>query len=376
MPPERRVGFFYGMKINRILKNNFTQIINEIIIDPNIGAGAFRLYVYILSKPDNWKFNNREIMERLKIKDSGTIAKYWKELIFAGWVSRQPERTKAGTLRGRYEYYIFDQKQTVKENEPNAGKTRIREKPEYGKNPHHSNTNNYSNTNNSNNTEKPTNKNSSVARENNIGIIDFEKTESNEQSVKTKKQKTKKPAAQKNKKLTAWEYHKTNKTKISVFANLENAGDPDFANVDEPFTDKQKKYIETAVAFWLQIRQNADEMEIPTRTTDAANFSWVDTVRKMYELDGITRDHLRAAFSVLKKDAFWKDKILSVDALRNKNKSGVMKIETIIAQSKRPTKQTGGKSNANEVLREALANMQQKDPETFESSMRGINARQ
>lgn len=83
-----------------ILKRDFSQIPNELITDKNISHGAFRVMVYLLSKPDGWQVYNNDIKKKLKISKSHTIAKYWKELEESGWISR----TK--TSKGAFDYIL------------------------------------------------------------------------------------------------------------------------------------------------------------------------------------------------------------------------------------------------------------------------------
>lgn len=115
------------------LRHKWTQVPNAIVLDTSLKAPAFRLYVYIRSKPDGWEVWNKDICKKLGIKDPKTIASYWKQLIKAGWITRIPSRNDKGELGTGYDYEIHD--------EPNHQKTPNGEKPQSGKNPHHSNTN-------------------------------------------------------------------------------------------------------------------------------------------------------------------------------------------------------------------------------------------
>jgi hypothetical protein len=106
--------------------------------------GAKVVYIYLASKPDGWKVWNKEIQNSLNIKDSGTIAKYWKELLDTGWIQRTANKDDNGQFCGGFDYELLET--------PNTDDTRIGEKPESGKNPSHSNTDLSSNTNINNNT--------------------------------------------------------------------------------------------------------------------------------------------------------------------------------------------------------------------------------
>ena len=62
-------------------KMDFTKIPNDLLRDKNLTSGAFRLYVYLASKPSDWNVNNSDIKTQLSIGSNNTIAKLFKELI-------------------------------------------------------------------------------------------------------------------------------------------------------------------------------------------------------------------------------------------------------------------------------------------------------
>ena len=130
-------------KFINTFQDNFTQIPNDLITDLRLNAKAFRLAVYLASKPTGWQVNNTDISRRLGIKDSGTIAAAWKQLLSCGWVERKRRQDDEGKLSGGFEYVL---KNPVNGKNPNMEKPHLREKPVNGKNPHHSNTDSYSNT--------------------------------------------------------------------------------------------------------------------------------------------------------------------------------------------------------------------------------------
>ena len=47
------------------MKDNFTQVSNEIVINTNISNGALRVYLYISSKPTGWNVFNKDIQKQL-----------------------------------------------------------------------------------------------------------------------------------------------------------------------------------------------------------------------------------------------------------------------------------------------------------------------
>lgn len=98
-----------------ILKNltkNYTTIPNELIID-SLSHGAVRLYCYLASKPENWEVYNNDIKKQLNIGRDG-LAKYWKELINAGWVEKYPEKDENGKFTGKTILILNNSKNTEK----------------------------------------------------------------------------------------------------------------------------------------------------------------------------------------------------------------------------------------------------------------------
>ncbi len=93
-------------KIINSIRKQFTQIPNAIVIDSKLSDGALRVFLYMSTKPDAWQFNNRDIQQKLNIKRAETIAKYWKELIQSGWISRQPVLNDNGKPSGYFDYLL------------------------------------------------------------------------------------------------------------------------------------------------------------------------------------------------------------------------------------------------------------------------------
>ncbi len=92
--------------IRNKLSKKFTTIPNQLITDHRLSSGAFRVYVYLLSKPDGWKVINSDIQEQLNIKQGQTLANFWKELISLGWVTRCRNRDGEGKIIGGYDYEL------------------------------------------------------------------------------------------------------------------------------------------------------------------------------------------------------------------------------------------------------------------------------
>lgn len=130
----------------------FTKIANVLITDNRLSSGAKVLYCYLRSKPTNWKVINADIIKTLNVSQE-TVAKYFKELISAGWIDRKKETNEKGQMVGGYIYFLYDlPKETKSETKPDTEKTLIRENPRYI-----NNTNTTNKTDLLNNTELTTN---------------------------------------------------------------------------------------------------------------------------------------------------------------------------------------------------------------------------
>lgn len=120
-----------------ILKNNlvkkFSTIPNELIVDKNLSHGAKIVFCYLVSRPDNWEVNNKDIQKQLNIKQAQTLANYWKELISIGWLNRHRKATEKGIFKGGFDYELNDT--------PIIAKNHNMEKPYLGKTHTHNKTN-------------------------------------------------------------------------------------------------------------------------------------------------------------------------------------------------------------------------------------------
>lgn len=108
------------------LRKKFSTIPNKIITDTNLSHGAVRVFCYLASKPENWEVNNKDTQKQLQIKQSQTLANYWKELEKFGWITRERKTDKKGKFIGGYDYQLNDNPEIVKNHNM--------EKPYLGKN--------------------------------------------------------------------------------------------------------------------------------------------------------------------------------------------------------------------------------------------------
>ena len=88
-------------------KENFTSIHNKLINDSRISLKAKGIMLYMLSKPENWKYYPKEIAKNSK-DGLDSVYSGIKELIEAGYISRT--RHSDGTI----DYFVFED---VEEND-------------------------------------------------------------------------------------------------------------------------------------------------------------------------------------------------------------------------------------------------------------------
>ena len=117
---------------NRITKK-FTTIPNLIILDSKLSSGAFRVYAYLLSKPNGWKVINSDIQKQLNIRQTQTLANYWKELISLGWISRCRVKDNSGKIIGGFDYELNERPVTQNVEATTLSNNHNMEKPQCGK---------------------------------------------------------------------------------------------------------------------------------------------------------------------------------------------------------------------------------------------------
>lgn len=131
--------------IKNKIKDNFSQIPNELIEDRTISVGAFKVMCYLFSRPSGWKVFNKQIMQAINIKKTDTLSKYWKELVASGWVHRTKVTDLKDGIIGSFIYTLNLSPKIV--CTPKDGVHQNRDYPKMGE---HSNTNLLSNTKKSN----------------------------------------------------------------------------------------------------------------------------------------------------------------------------------------------------------------------------------
>jgi hypothetical protein len=110
-------------------KINFTQVSNIIINDKNLSAGAKGVFMYLMSKPDGWKYYIDEIVSNFN-ESKYAIKKYIKELELNGYLLRKAIR-EDGKFQG-WDYYIYHSPQKEVQQENITRKEKLSKKTKQG----------------------------------------------------------------------------------------------------------------------------------------------------------------------------------------------------------------------------------------------------
>lgn len=87
-------------------KENFTQILNEVLSNDKLSYGARGLMAYVLTHCDNWVFTGEDYFTNEKDKLS-KVKGYLKELIKFGYLKRYQEKSTSGVF-GKMIYIFFE----------------------------------------------------------------------------------------------------------------------------------------------------------------------------------------------------------------------------------------------------------------------------
>ncbi len=77
------------------IKKDFTIIPNELINDSELDMKARFIFIYLASKPEDWKYYNRKMEADLKC-EKDTRIKYTKQLVDRGWISIEQQILPGG----------------------------------------------------------------------------------------------------------------------------------------------------------------------------------------------------------------------------------------------------------------------------------------
>jgi predicted transcriptional regulator len=114
------------MSIFRVSKNKenpYVMVSKAWINDKNISAKAKGILLYLLSKPDDWKIYESDIVNNMA-DGKASIKSGIQELIKAGYIKREENRNKKGQFAG-YIYYVYESPHRVRFSDigfPDIGK--------------------------------------------------------------------------------------------------------------------------------------------------------------------------------------------------------------------------------------------------------------
>ena len=79
-------------------KKRFSIVDNNVIEDKRLSFKARGLLIYMLSKPDDWKFFTDELVKRSDKDGLSSIRSALQEIEKAGYLTRKRERSSKGTF--------------------------------------------------------------------------------------------------------------------------------------------------------------------------------------------------------------------------------------------------------------------------------------
>lgn len=91
--------------LSKSFKCNFTQVPNEIINDKNVSLKAKGLYLYMVSKPDNWDFSFKGMSSQL-LESIPTIMNIIDELVKFGYM--QKIKSRVNGLQSSNDYILHE----------------------------------------------------------------------------------------------------------------------------------------------------------------------------------------------------------------------------------------------------------------------------
>lgn len=103
-------------------KSDFTQVPNHIISDSNVSLKAKGLYLYMVSKPDNWEFSFAGMTSQL-LESKETIGKIINELILIGYMDKIKNRVNGKQAVNSYILHLKPQSRSESKNENHKMRT-------------------------------------------------------------------------------------------------------------------------------------------------------------------------------------------------------------------------------------------------------------
>lgn len=127
-------------------------------------------------------------------------------------------------------------------------------------------------------------------------------------------------------------------------------------SISEIEDENEKLYFQIASSFYELFLNNSKEIDVEFSNLKNAKYQeWVDSIRKLIEIDGRSQNEIREVFRFLKIDEFWKQNIRSTAKLRKKNKNGVTYFEELLIKSRNNGKRNSKGGATDQEVAEIIA---------------------
>jgi hypothetical protein len=112
---------------------HYTAIHNSVLTDPSLSLAAFRVLMYLATKPDGWTVQTADIMKALELSRHAVREVARPELVEAGYLKTEDIRDSGGkvirretsVIRPLVVYLGKSAGQNLRREIPDAGKTRL-----------------------------------------------------------------------------------------------------------------------------------------------------------------------------------------------------------------------------------------------------------
>lgn len=122
-------------------------------------------------------------------------------------------------------------------------------------------------------------------------------------------------------------------------------------SLSEIKNEELENYFKIAKSFQEMIYENLKKLRMPTKNVTEAKFDkWVNPIKLMLSVDGLSTDDLRQMFLFLRGHDFWSDKIQSTEKLRLKKETLIGQIRNNENRRQQPKKGSGGANLSPEYL--------------------------
>jgi hypothetical protein len=129
---------------------------------------------------------------------------------------------------------------------------------------------------------------------------------------------------------------------------------------------KEKSFPSEIINFTGSLSKNFP-LKIVSKLTPKQKGKWLDTVDKLIRIDGYDKNEIQEIVIYFRNDDFWKDNFMSINKLREKNKSGVKYIDFFSEKLKTINKANPRKRTSEERKQQLLEHIMQKENEKYQN---------